>query len=308
MTQGIDLVYDRLVADEVLKRGTKYERLAAIAFRQITERETVHDLRLIGRSGVAHQIDAVVGRGHRRILIEAKDYDKPVGLGTVRDFSAVVEDVEPDEAFIVTTQRFTEPAIKFAEAKRIKLAVLRPPREEDWANIVRRVVLKIVATGQVGPPKVTWQLHPEDHDKVAGDSHAGGLTETRELELSGEDGERRPFFPLLDAQLHEDYGTIPLGGEGEIGRTNAFDEATWLHAPGLPALRVEAWKWQVAVSSATEEVVVGDGAAGLVAELVLKTVDGSIHQMVTNHQVQSWVFDGKRVVPRPGVSRPSGPG
>lgn len=71
MSEAIDLVYDRLVADERLKAGTKYERLAAIAFRHVTGRETVHDLRLRGGTGVAHQIDAVVGDERKRILIES---------------------------------------------------------------------------------------------------------------------------------------------------------------------------------------------------------------------------------------------
>ncbi len=37
---------------------------------------------------------------------------------------------------------------------------------------------------------------------------------------------------------------------------------------------------------------------GLAAELVLRTLDGSIHRIVTNRQIQSWTFDGKEVVPR----------
>jgi hypothetical protein len=124
MSQKIELAYDRLIAEEKLKAGTKYERLAAVAFRHLTGRATVHDLRLVGRSGVAHQIDAVVGESRKRVLIEAKDYDTKVGLGIVRDFWGVVEDVRPSDAYIVTTEGFTKPAIQFAQAKAIKLAVL----------------------------------------------------------------------------------------------------------------------------------------------------------------------------------------
>jgi hypothetical protein len=146
MSQSIDLVYDRLVAEEKLKSGSKYERLAAIVFRALTGNTTIHDLRLRGESGVAHQIDAVVGLDNRRILIEAKDYDKPVGLPIVRNFSAVIADIEPNDAYIVTTERFTRDAVKFAKAKGIQLAVLRPLRDEDWENLVRRVRLTIQMT------------------------------------------------------------------------------------------------------------------------------------------------------------------
>jgi hypothetical protein len=299
VSRQIELVYDRLVAEEKLKAGTKYERLAAIAFRQITGRETVHDLRLVGSSGVAHQIDAVVGEARKRVLVEAKDYGKTVGLGIVRDFWAVVDDVRPDDAYIVTTEGFTKPAIKFAEARGIKLAVLRPPGKDDWGNLARRITLQTTITGQTGPPSVTWQLHPDDRDKILGDL-ARGLMDTGALELGDGRGQRRSFFPLIDKQLKEDYDTVPLGGADNIGRTNEFTEPTWLHAPGLPALRVSAWKWEVEVASSTEENVIGDGIGGLAAELVIRTVDDKVHEMVTNRQIQSWTFDGHDVVPRTG--------
>jgi hypothetical protein len=300
VSQEIELVYDRLVAAEKLKAGTKYERLAAVAFRQITGQAVVHDLRLVGSSGVAHQIDAVVGEPRKRVLIEAKDYDTKVGLGIVRDFWAVVDDVSPSDAYIVTTEDFTKPAIQFARAKGIKLAVLRPPRGEDWGGLVQRIGLQITVTGQTGPPAVTWQLHPDDHDKIPGDEAPQGLTDTDELQLSDEHGKQRPFLPLLEAQLHEDYGKVPLGGEGTIGRLNRIDEPTWLHAPGLPVLRVEAWKWEVHVASSTTEKVIGGAVGDLAAELVLRSDDDSIHRMFTNREIESWTFDGKTVVPRAG--------
>jgi restriction endonuclease len=299
MSEKIELVYDRLVAEEKLKAGTKYERLAAVVFRQLTGQAAIHDLRLVGSSGVAHQIDAVVGEQRSRVLIEAKDYDTKIGLSVVRDFWGVVEDVRPSEAYIVTTEGFTKPAIQFAQAKGIKLALLRPPRDEDWANLVRRIGLQITATGQTGPPAITWQLHPDDRDKIAGDEARQGLTHTEGIQLADEHGELRPFLPLLEAQLHEDYGNVPLGGEATIGRVNRIEKPTWLHAPGLPALRVEAWKWEVHVASSTTEMVIGDAAGDLAAELMLKSVDGSIHRMFTNRDIESWTFDGKTVVPKP---------
>ncbi len=76
MSLEIDPIYDRLVADEKLKVGTKYERLTAIAFKILTGRVTVHDFKLRGDSGVKHQIDAVVGENHRHILVETKDFDR----------------------------------------------------------------------------------------------------------------------------------------------------------------------------------------------------------------------------------------
>jgi hypothetical protein len=299
MSQSIDLVYDRLVAEEKHKSGSKYERLAAIVFRALTGNTTVHDLRLRGESGVAHQIDAVVGPDSRRILIEAKDYDKPVGLPIVRNFSAVIDDIEPDDAYIVTTERFTRDAVKFAKAKGIQLAMLRPMRDEDWENLVRRVKLTIRMTSVTGPPNVTWQLHPDDVVKLADADGARGLTDINAIELGDANGQRQPFKPILDQQLEEEPKSVPPGGEGVVGRTVQVSEPTWLCIPRLPPLRVAAWRWEAEWrTSDPHELLMGEGIAGLAAELVLKTVDGTLHRVFTNRDIQQWTFDGKTVAPR----------
>ncbi len=298
MSSPVDLIYDRLIAEEKLKDGTKYERLAAIAFRVLTGQATVHDLRLRGASGVRHQIDAVVGDERKHILVETKDYDKVIGLPIIRNFWGVVEDVGPDDAFVITTMGFTKPAIQYAEAKGIRLALLRPPEEEDWAGLYRKVVVDITMTGQAGLADITWQLHPDDHHKVDPEKGRRGVTETAQLKLADADGHQRDFLPIFEAQLAEDYGKVPPGGEATIGRVNVFDQPTWLIAPGVPPLRVEAWKWEVKVASDTIQVVVGDGVGGLVAELALRTIDGSIRRMFTNRQLEAWTFDGHNVIPR----------
>jgi hypothetical protein len=301
VSPNIDLIYDRLVAEEKLKSGTKYERLAAIAFREITGRETVHDLRLRGESGVLHQIDAVVGDARKRVLIETKDYDRVVDLPVVRNFWGAVDDVGPDQAFIVTTEGFSDQAQQYASAKGIQLAVLRPPIDEDWEGVIRRVAFDITTTGQTCPATIQWHVHPNDHDKVESEPARKRLTETAQLKLADASGVEREFLPGFAEQLHEDYGAVPLGGEATIGRTNVFNEPTWLHVPGLEPLRVEAWRWHANVASSTTSHVIGDGVGGLAAELVLRSVDGSIHRILSDRQIQSWTFDGRRVMPRPAV-------
>lgn len=298
MSSRIDLIYDRLVAEEKLKEGTKYERLAAIVFRELTGRAAVHDLRLRGSSGVRHQIDAVVGDAQHRVLVETKDYDKRIGLPIIRNFWGAVEDISPDESFVITSVGFTKPAVQYAEAKGIRLALLRPPEDEDWAGVVRKTVVEITTTGQEGIANVTWQLHPDDHDKVDGERNSLGVTETVQLRLADEQGNESAFLPVFEAQLSEDYGSVPLGEEAVIGRVNYFEKPTWLLVPNLPPLRVEAWKWEAKVASDTRQVVIESGVGGLVAELTLRTLDGSIHRFFTDHQLGAWTFDGHSVVSR----------
>jgi len=298
MSKDIDLIYDDLMTAEKLKKGTKYERLAAVVFRQITGEQTVHDLRLVGGSGVAHQIDAVVGEPRRRLLIEVKDYDKKIGLPIIRNFWGAVDDIRPDEAYVLSIEGFTKPASQFAEAKGIRLAILRPPRDEDWDKLVRQVALRLTMTGQTGPPTLEWQLHPADQDKIAGTSTQSGLMATAELELSDQQGQRRPLLPILEEQMHEEYGKVPLGGKATIGRLNILHEPTWLHAPDLPALRVDAWKWTMHVASSTTEHTIDNAVGELAAALVLRSVDGAMRRMITRGEIESWTFDGKRVVER----------
>jgi hypothetical protein len=55
---------------------------------------------------------------------------------------------------------------------------------------------------------------------------------------------------------------------------------------------------EVDVASDTMQVVVGDGVGGLVAELALRTIGGSIGRMFPNRQLEACMFDGHAVVPR----------
>jgi hypothetical protein len=298
MTERIDLVYDRLVADEKLKAGTKYERLAAIAFRILTKRTTLHDLRLRGEIGVAHQIDAVVGSEQKRILIEAKDYDTNVDLPVVRDFSAVVDDLQPDEAFVVTTVGFSPNAQKWAEAKGLKLAVLRPPEgDEDWGNLVRRIDIALKMSAASDLADVQFFVDQSEAARFEGDRNPIGRRRMDDVHVGDEHGPTSPFRELFEAQVGARCGDLPPGEPGELEGTHEFDKPTWLHLPGQAPIRISGFGWRQRIVAATHEFSIGDGIAGLAAELVLRTLDGSIHRIFTNRQIQSWTFDGKTVVP-----------
>lgn len=83
-----------------------------------------------------------------------------MGLDEMRSFSAAVEDLKPDAAYFVTTDRFTGPAAKFAAAKGITAAVLRPPRNEDWKGILRRIEITISMPVPLGDPRIEWLADP----------------------------------------------------------------------------------------------------------------------------------------------------
>jgi hypothetical protein len=301
MSIPVELIYTRLVADEKLKSGTPYERLAAITFRLLTEQTTVHDLKLRGESTVAHQIDVTVGEGEdrKRILIECKDYFEPVGLPEVRSFWAVVDDLKPDVAYIVTTDRFTGPAATFAAAKGITAAVLRPPRDEDWDGIIKRVEIKISMLVPLGDPAMEWQADAATTNEAI-DTAPRGIARTDEIHLLDAEGHRRPAKPEIKAAL-----SPPLDFDGEYTATHHFTEPTWLQVGDAAPVKVLGFKSRQGWGRAEQTVVVGVGIEDLTAELVLRSLDGSIHRMFSNRDLQRWTFDADGMVVPRGEARTS---
>lgn len=146
-----DELHDRYQEIRTTKKGTRYERLAAVVFAALDQANIViHDLNVIGAdSGVAHQIDVHIEQNSRkrRILVECKDFDvsgDSVGLGIARDFWGVVDDVHPDEAWIITCNAFTDGAKRYAKSKGIKLATLRAFADSDWINRIHTIVTNII--------------------------------------------------------------------------------------------------------------------------------------------------------------------
>ena len=118
MAGTVDTIYNQYIADEKLKAGTKYERIAAIVFKVLASEDVVvHDMRLRGTGKqTQHQIDVTVETAgtKKHVLLECKDYDDVVGIDVVRDFFGAVHQIKPDEAIVVTTKGFTKGAVSFA--------------------------------------------------------------------------------------------------------------------------------------------------------------------------------------------------
>jgi len=175
-----DQLYETYWNSDLKKSGTRYERLTAFVFKTLNENNTViHDIRLSGDSEVKHQIDVTIEKdsSRKRLLIECKDFDtsgEKVGLGIVRDFWGVVDDVHPDEAIIITCNGFTSEASKYAKNKGIKLAVLREFRDSDWEGRIKTVCMTMHIM-HITEPKISMHLTQEDIDKFLADMQAAGL-------------------------------------------------------------------------------------------------------------------------------------
>ena len=138
-------------------------------FKILEESEVViHDLKLVGDSSVAHQIDVSIenaGR-RRRVIIECKDFDlsgQKVGLDILRNFRSVMEDTKAEEGIVLTCTGYTQNAQKYAKAKGIKLAVLREIRAEDFEGTIQTVVVKVYVQSQRNHA-TELRMSQESHD------------------------------------------------------------------------------------------------------------------------------------------------
>lgn len=255
MASTYDRLYDQYWTTSSPKAGTRYERLVAFVLKALDlRREVLHDIKLIGDSTVKHQIDVTVADGNakKRILVECKDFDisaDKVGLGIIRDFSAVVDDTRPDEAIVITCVGFTADAQKFAKHKGIKLAVLREFKTEDWSGRIKtiHVTMRIM---HITEPRVTLGLSEQAHidklqtDMVAEGMSSFGLQKGQPIYLNF-DGERIQINEFLEKKLNEysreqpgpvvlkvplSGGTIEVKSRGSIPIQGIILEFEVLHA------------------------------------------------------------------------------
>lgn len=176
-----DELYEKYWDSDLKKSGTRYERLTAFVFQALQDSNTViHDIKLLGESDVKHQIDVTIEKNseRKRVIIECKDYDisgKKVGLGIIRDFWGVIDDVHPDEAIIITCNGFTSEAMKYAKSKNIKLAVLREFRESDWEGRIKTICVTMHIL-HITEPKVSMHFdNQENVDKLTHDLSEAGI-------------------------------------------------------------------------------------------------------------------------------------
>ena len=266
-----DQIFNKYFQKDIKKSGTKYEILAAMVLKHLIDSgKVIHDIKLIGSSTVKHQIDVLYENSgeNRRLLIECKDFDiseELVGLGIVRDFSAVVDDIKPDEAFIFTCNGFTRDARKFAKYKNIKLAVLREFTEIDKEGRILKIILRMNIQSASSPIAET-AIEEQNYPKLQADLSAENLNPTilwkgQPLFLNTPTGR----FQLTDyiEKLWKEY---PLDKEGPVELRHKLDNTTIevANRGGVPILGI-ILKFEVIHDTEIHEIV-----SDKIAELILE--------------------------------------
>ena len=290
----VDVLYTELVADEKLKHGTKYERLAALVFKELNAIDTVtHDVRLRGHGKrTRHQIDVRLTSSNGielRAIIECRHLfgawgAKRLGLGAIRDFASVQRDLVADEAWVVTTVGFTRPAEIYAEEQGIRLATLKalpPPGVE-----------RIDFRGQVGAPsdlKVTEWLAVSDAERdrvlplLAAQGEVAGRIddpETRFLDDEFGAGERifdviEPIYQRLQRRLQEGVNT----------GTEVFDRPRRI-ALGRVPVTVRGFKWEIVLTYGRFDFSID--LAARIKRLVLESLDGRVQKRFSTAELRRW--------------------
>ncbi len=115
----------------------KFEEFVASIQKQLTPNAVVtHNEKITGKSSVERQLDIVVrynlGQFTILVVMDCKDWKKPVDIGDVGAFCDQVEDVGANKGAIVCNAGFTDGAIKRAQEKGIDLLRVVDAENMDW--------------------------------------------------------------------------------------------------------------------------------------------------------------------------------
>lgn len=300
MSSEIDTIYNEHIANEKLKMGTKYERLAAVVFKALNQDDVVvHDLTLRGEGKkTGHQIDVTVqkaGDVKKRILIECKDYDKKVGIDIVRDFFGAVHQIKPDEAIVVTTEGYTRGARSFAEDEGIKLALLRGVKEEDLDGRIMSIKIEGTLTYKNTPKITNWvAANVQELEKFNAHADPNQLNKTSNIDLGKDyfyDQEGRPIEDMYSV-LNPIWDSLPTDPNARVTGRYEFGETKYVYMAGV-LVGARGFDYEYTSSQTVIETVVDQG--NKVAILIFKMLDGEIDKIIFDQDLDKWTFndDGK---------------
>lgn len=118
-----------------MKRGSEYELLTQQVYQILLDSGwsgknicVQHDIKLVGSSGQEHQIDVYweyeLAGIKNKVVIECKEYGKPLPIGKVRDFYGVLVDLKDVKGIIVASKGFQKGAKEYAQSYGINLKEL----------------------------------------------------------------------------------------------------------------------------------------------------------------------------------------
>lgn len=296
MSTEMDTIYNEHIAEEKLKQGTKYEKLAAIVFKALNQHDVViHNLILRGDGKkTGHQIDVTVQRSGsnapKRILIECKDYDSKVGISIIRDFFGAVSQIKPDEAFVVTTEGYTRGARTFAEEEGIKLAILRGFKEEDWEGRIKTIHIKATMTF-MNTPTISWVV-ADDQEKEKFHANAN----PKEVNTTQNINTFDTFFYDQAGNPKENFQTVlspilnslPRNPDSPITGIYYFGTIKYVKMAGV-LVGIKGFNYEFTSSQSVIKTIVDPG--NKLALLVFKVLDNEFDKIIFDQDLDKWTFN-----------------
>ncbi|GIO34657.1 MULTISPECIES: restriction endonuclease [Paenibacillus] len=300
----MDTIYDEFIAEEKLKQGTKYEKMAAVVFKVLNQNNVVvHDLTLRGDGKkTGHQIDVTVQNPglnvSKRILIECKDYDSKVGISIVRDFFGAVSQIKPDEAFVVTTVGYTRGARDFAEDEGIKLAILRGFKEEDWEGRIKTIHIQATVIFR-NTPKLSWiAANEQEIEKFHAQANPEEVNKTQDTRTRSTYFYDQAGNPLEDLQsaLQPIFDRLPRNPDAPTTGRHEFGEVKYVKMAGV-LVGIKGFEYEYTSSQSTIETVIDQG--NKVALLIFKVLDDEFDKIIFDQDLDKWTFnDDGEVTPK----------
>jgi len=270
---------------EGVKTSTDYEKVAQRVYSAILAAQGIdtvdvrHNVGVLGRSGVEHQIDVYwkfryAGIEHK-VLIECKHYSQTIDLIHARNMLGLVTDIPNSQGVLVTTVGFQAGVVNLCAHYGIGLKRLRGPQGSDWDGYIQKFDVHgdIYRTEYLSVNLTIDESDPETVSSLQG--AAPHSIDALNAVLQGNSGETRTISSWLDSCITVDPQKI-----GEVVDVVLTPVDTYI-TEGLKRFKLKSVKVQHTLSH--HQIDINFDAMDLVKAVLEDFNSGEIeHTLSTN--------------------------
>ncbi|MFC3353709.1 restriction endonuclease [Sphingobacterium zeae] len=131
------------------KTGKEYEKLIETLYRQLAPNAIVTpNDSIVGRdSEVKRQIDVSIRYKYAEIehliIIEAKDFNKPVNVKAIEGFASVIKEVGANKGVLISAKGFSQAAKNFGKNRGIECLTVHSALNKNWETEIKVRVKKV---------------------------------------------------------------------------------------------------------------------------------------------------------------------
>lgn len=301
----VDELYYKLFGEHQTKEGQALEHLTALAFKVLNEERNVrYDLQMRGKySKTVYQIDGMLEEGDNQKMVEAKDYSvqgKKVGRADLQKLEGALTDLDIAEGCFVSATDYTNRAKPYAESTKVNpkqnpidLYHIRPSNKDDEQGRIKTIEVNLIAHG-LEFEKGTYipVFNQEDFKRIEHLVPQNGHQLTLTLYLFYDAcGNICDTFENITKQLNSRLPDNFIKGYVMKGEWK-FNQPTYIDIPPYGRLCIDSLKYEI--PTYTDEMKFTLNQEGEPV-LLVKSEDGTINKLITDHQLKSYKFDDGRI-------------